>query len=60
MARGEGSVIHHPDDYMNPGERPIREYDEDAPPLYRDRCQCGRLPGACPGPENCPMVEDEE
>ncbi len=24
-------------------------------------CQCGGdMPGTCPGPENCPMVADEE
>jgi hypothetical protein len=65
MAGREGGVIHHPDDYTNPGERyREREYDEhDYPPEpRRNRCQCMHLdmPGTCPGPSNCPMVEQEQ
>jgi hypothetical protein len=54
-------MTHHPDDYYNPGERPIREFDEDWRPRW-NRCQCAHLdiPGTCPGPSNCPMVEQEE
>jgi hypothetical protein len=58
-------MTHHPDDYYNPGESyREREYDEhDYPPEPRRRlCQCAGLdmPGTCPGPSNCPMVEQEQ
>jgi hypothetical protein len=53
------------DDY-NPGERypPILEHDEDwQREPRRIQCQCWDLPrgySVCPGPENCPMVEQEQ
>lgn len=37
-----------------------RDYYDDRAAKRRRACQCGDLPGYCPGPENCPMVADEE
>jgi hypothetical protein len=56
---------HLDDDYYNPGESyREREYDEHdyTTPARRQRCQCAHMdmPGTCPGPSNCPMVEQEQ
>ena len=43
-----------------PDEPPER--DEDEPRRRRSRgCRCGGdMPGRCPGPENCPMCQDDD